>query len=67
MLATTLLVIIFGVLAVYLASATLRARAAARPNAVCTGSEAETGWTPVVFSGGVDCTAGDADCDDGGD
>jgi hypothetical protein len=68
MLATTLLVLMFGVLALALLNIALRGRSTGRSEPVASGVNADAAWMPVIFSDpdGSDCSSGDAGCDGGG-
>jgi hypothetical protein len=69
MIATTLLVLMFGVFAVLLLNVALRIRSTAPADAIASGSTGDAAWMPVVFSddGDGDCSGGDAGSDGGGD
>jgi hypothetical protein len=68
MLATTLLVMVIGVVVMLLGAVALVGRETIRARATGSGRAADTGWM-FVASGdnGSDCSAGDGGCDGGGD
>jgi hypothetical protein len=65
MVATTLLVMAFGLLAVLLVGMAVRERSTAHADAVGPASPPDTALMTVVFSGGTECSAGDVDGDSG--